>query len=567
MTDSCTGQLPAAGQTGRLHLSSRHREKLDALLREHLPGIEVWAYGSRVNGNSHDGSDLDLVLRAPDLQEIPIGPLTDFTEALHNSTLPFLVEARDWARLPESFHREIEQGHVVLTERKNLKERTTETLLLPSERQRLPASTREKEGGNQDLQCGWRTASLGDVIELKRGYDLPQRQRVPGTVPIVSSSGVTDHHSKSKVQGPGVVTGRYGTLGKVFFIPSDFWPLNTTLYVRDFKGNDPRFISYFLRELDFSAYSDKAAVPGLNRNHLHQETVRIPTDVNEQRAIAHILGTLDDKIELNRRMNETLEAMARALFKSWFVDFDPVRAKMEGRWHPGESLPGLPAHLYDLFPDRLVESELGEIPEGWRVGYFDDIVDHIRDKENPLIFPDTVFHHFSIPAFDKNRWPQTERGENIKSQKSRVPPGVILLSKLNPEIERVWFVDVASGERTICSTEFLVLQARSPFQRSYVYCLARSPRFRQQIESLVTGTSKSHQRAHAIAILALETIIPSARTIRAFDQQASDLLVRSVDYRRDNISLASLRDALLPKLISGKIRICHSEIQQLFSCT
>ena len=126
------------------------------------------------------------------------------------------------------------------------------------------------------------------------------------------------------------MTGRYGTLGKVFFIPEDFWPLNTTLYVRDFKGNDPRFIANFLSSLDFSAYSDKAAVPGLNRNHLHQAWVHVPP-LPEQRAIAHILGTLDDKIELNRRMNETLEEMARALFKSWFVDFDPVRAKMDGR--------------------------------------------------------------------------------------------------------------------------------------------------------------------------------------------------------------------------------------------
>ena len=92
----------------------------------------------------------------------------------------------------------------------------------------------------------------------------------------------------------------------------------------------------------------------------------IPT-LAEQRAIAQILGTLDDKIELNRKMNETLEAMARAIFKSWFVDFDPVRAKMEGRWRKGESLPGLPAHLWELFPDRLVDSELGKIPEGWKV--------------------------------------------------------------------------------------------------------------------------------------------------------------------------------------------------------
>jgi type I restriction enzyme S subunit len=169
----------------------------------------------------------------------------------------------------------------------------------------------------------------------------------------VSSSGVSDYHSIPKVKGPGVVTGRYGTLGQVYFLTEDYWPLNTTLYVCDFKGNDPRFVSYFLRSVDFLAYSDKAAVPGLNRNHLHQALVSYPTDIAEQRTIAHILGTLDDKIELNQRMNETLEAMAQAIFKSWFVDFDPVRAKAEGRD------PGLPKHIADLFPDRFENSELG----------------------------------------------------------------------------------------------------------------------------------------------------------------------------------------------------------------
>ena len=190
----------------------------------------------------------------------------------------------------------------------------------------------------------WRDLSLGEVIELKRGYDLPQKERIRGAFPLVSSSGVTDHHGSAMAKGPGVVTGRYGTLGKVFFVREDFWPLNTTLYVRDFKGNDPRFISYFLSTLDFLSYSDKAAVPGLNRNHLHQARVRVPADVTEQRAIAHILGGLDDKIELNRRRNQTLEAMARALFQDWFVDFGPVRAKREGRE------PYLPAYLWQLFP-------------------------------------------------------------------------------------------------------------------------------------------------------------------------------------------------------------------------
>ena len=202
----------------------------------------------------------------------------------------------------------------------------------------------------------WQETTLGEVIELKRGYDLPKRERFPGAVPLVSSSGVTDYHAASKVAGPGVVTGRYGTLGEVFFVRDDFWPLNTTLYVRDFKSNDPRFISYFLKCIDFQPFSDKAAVPGLNRNHLHQAPIWFPDDVNEQRAIANILGTLDDKIELNRRMNETLEAMARALFKDWFVDFGPTRAKMEGRD------PYLAPELWDLFPDKLDED--GK-PEGW----------------------------------------------------------------------------------------------------------------------------------------------------------------------------------------------------------
>ncbi len=311
--------------TRQLDVKPRHREQIERLLRGHLPGVEVWAYGSRVNGRSHEGSDLDLVLRSPGLVKIDPSQLAEFNEAVQESTIPFLIEARDWARLPDSFQREIEREYVVLVEK-------------------------EERGGAGE----WRETTLGKVIELKRGYDLPQHKRTPGPVPVVSSSGPTDYHSESKVQGPGVVTGRYGTLGQVFFVQNDFWPLNTALYVRDFKGNDPRFISYFLRGIDFSAYSDKAAVPGLNRNHLHQEIVRIPTDINEQRAIAHILGTLDDKIELNRRMNETLEEMARTLFKSWFIDFDPVHAKAALRNHPPNhsSLEGESAQAQATAPVR-----------------------------------------------------------------------------------------------------------------------------------------------------------------------------------------------------------------------
>ena len=327
---------------------------------------------------------------------------------------------------------------------------------------------------------------------------------------------------------------------------------------------DPRFVAYYLRSDNFWTFirgvlGDKSAQPNASASTMTKAPLRAPKDKDEQRAIAHILGTLDDKIELNRRMSETLEQMARAIFKAWFVDFVPVRAKMEGRWERGQSLPGLPAHLYDLFPARLVDSELGEIPEGWEVGAFGGVVELLRDQENPLDSPDARFRHFSIPAFDDGQWPKEELGQSIKSLKLRVPPGVVLVSKLNPEIERVWLVDVQRNDRAVCSTEFLVVRPRAPFGRAFTYCLARSPLFRQQIEGLVTGTSKSHQRAQAGSILDLRVVRPMGALVEAFERTAEALLDRTLECRRESRTLAALRDALLPKLISGEIRVKDAE--------
>lgn len=317
---------------------------------------------------------------------------------------------------------------------------------------------------------------------------------------------------------------------------------------------DPRFLRYVLVSPKMKTTLLSWAGSGGTRNALTKGMIElfevmVPKDIEEQRVIAHILGALDDKIELNRRMSETLEAMARALFKSWFVDFDPIRAKMEGRD------PGLPKPLADLFPARLVDSELGEIPEGWEVRTFADVAERLRDNENPLESPDVVFRHFSIPAFDEGQWPKHELGENIKSLKTRVPPGVVLLSKLNPEVERVWLVDVQPSERAICSTEFLVLAPRAPYGRSYVYSLSRSSIFRQQLEGLVTGTSKSHQRAQVNSILGLAVVQPPDALLDAFERTADSFLIRTLECRLESRTLAALRDILLPKLISGELRV------------
>jgi len=186
---------------------------------------------------------------------------------------------------------------------------------------------------------------------------------------------------------------------------------------------------------------------------------------------------------------------------------------------------------------------------------FGNVVEVVRDQENPLQSPSATFRHFSIPAFDDGQWPIEEVGEAIRSLKSRVPPGVVLLSKLNPEIERVWLVDVTPADRAVCSTELIVLRPQAPAGRSFVYCLARSPGFRREIQSLVTGTSKSHQRAQLDAVLRLRIVRPPSAVIGAFERTVSPLLERALHCRRDSHNLASLRDALLPKLISGQLLV------------
>ena len=321
------------------------------------------------------------------------------------------------------------------------------------------------------------------------------------------------------------ITGDGVTFSRACMVPTDILPACVNQHVAIVRVNqsiaDPGYVLSYLTHPLVKSYIESFNAGGsrraITKGHIESFAIPLPS-LPEQRAIARTLGTLDEKLELNRQMSETLERLARALFESAF-----------------------------------------EKSGGSRMGTFSEVVQLRRDPENPLTSPDTVFAHFSIPAFDERQYPVLERGDSIKSLKSRVPAGAILLSKLNPEIERVWLVDVKAGDRAVCSTEFLVLCPRDPFHRAYVYCLARSPAFRRQIETLVTGTSKSHQRAHADAILRLPVALPPKDAATTFQKAASPLLDRALACRRESKTLAELRDSLLPKLISGELRVCESE--------
>ena len=509
--------------TERLHLLPRHRARLEALLNEHLPDVEVWAYGSRANGESHDGSDLDLVLRGPGLGKIDIDALADFSQALHDSTIPFLVEARDWARLPERFHWEIEREYVVVRE--------------PTKHRPEPAE--------------WLERTWGDLATLEYGKSLRGYREGTGTCRVFGTNGPIGWHTDALADGPGVVVGRKGAYRGVHYSPEPFFVIDTAFYLKPRTDDDfeMRWAYYELLSQDINGLDSGSAIPSTSRDSFYSMPVRLPP-LFDQRVIADILGTLDDKIELNRRMNETLEAMTHALFKSWFVDFDPVRAKIEGRDT------GLPRDFADLFPDRLVDSEMGEIPEGWRASTLADVA---------LLNPESWSHRNAPDSIRYIDLANTKAGyiDDIQEYTWAEAP-----SRARRVLRRDDTIvgTVRPGNRSFAlidrdgltgSTGFAVLRPRNATEREIVWCAATSDESTERLAHLADGGAYPAVRPGAV----LDTVValPDDGLRRTFSALAAPLLDRTQTNRQEAAVLVVLRDTLLPKLVSGEIRLRDAE--------
>jgi type I restriction enzyme S subunit len=319
----------------------------------------------------------------------------------------------------------------------------------------------------------------------------------------------------------------------------------------------PRFLRYFLVSPSMQSEMLAWAHAGATRKALTKgmiESFKVPRpDPRTQAGIAHVLGTLDDKIELNRRMNRTLEKMAAALFKSWFIDFDPVRAKAEGRD------PGLPHDIADLFPDSFEDSELGEIPEGWTVGPLTEVATLQTKTVQPREKPDTLWEHYSIPAFDGGRVPKWERGDTIKSGKYAVPRGSVLASKLNPQFPRVWLPEISDVAVAICSTEFMPFVSIREGWRPYLYELIKSPKVQEEIRTRVSGSTGSRQRAKPKDVAVMPVLIPASEVITAFCGVVAGLHEKLLACRRNSLSLARSRNRLLPNLLNGELEMPGAE--------
>jgi type I restriction enzyme S subunit len=290
-------------------------------------------------------------------------------------------------------------------------------------------------------------------------------------------------------------------------------------------------------------------VPKTNVAYLRAFPIRLPS-LPEQRAIAHILGSLDDKIDLCRRMNETLEAMARAIFKSWFVDFDPVRAKMEGRWRRGESLAGLAAHLYDLFPDRLVDSERGELPKGWSVGTIGDLCSRVIEKvEKPSEWKDALLIDLSRMPHKSLTLADWGLGEGLTTSVTRFRARDTLFGAIRPYFHKVGLAPMDG----VTNVSVFVLRARNGEDWAYVLLFASSADTVEYATRVAKGTkmpvvSWQDLMKHRVPI-------PPEHLRAAFGRVVGPVLTRVIANTHECRTLAALRDTLLPKLISGELRV------------
>ena len=550
-----------------IDITEEQRKTILTLLDRHLPNTTAWAYGSRVRWTSRPQSDLDMVVFAKPEQKSRVA---DLREAFEESNLPFRVDLFVWDTVPEEFRGRIEAEHVVLVE---AEENYTYNDCKKTVYGSFPIDF--SESSLEDI-C----AENSGVQTGPFGSQLHKKDYVEFGTPIITVEHLCNNRILHDKDAPKVseldrqrllkyslrigdiVFSRVGSVDRCALVRKSEagWLFSGRCLRIRLNPNkiDSAYLSYFFGLPSFQkhirAIAVGATMPSLNTKLLSNIKIFYPTDLHEQRAIAHILSTLDDKIELNRRMNKTLEEMARALFKDWFVDFGPVRAKMEGRWRPGESLPGLPAHLYDLFPDRLVDSELGEIPEGWEVRFLGEMVELNPSEHLKRGIVSPYLNMAALPTSGPS--PDEPVLRKFKSG-TRFRNGDVLLARITPCLEngKTAFIQALSDHAVGWgSTEFIVMRAVSPIPPEYPYLLARDAAFREHAIQSMTGTSgRQRVQVHALA----HYLIPSPRADlwRKFSSLMKPVFGSIEATRKESCFLAAQRDVLLPKLISGKLRI------------
>lgn len=369
----------------------------------------------------------------------------------------------------------------------------------------------------------------------------------------MGSAGQNGSHNVAKAKGPGVVVGRSGaSMGRVHYSESDYWPHNTCLYVTDFQGNNPRFAYYVLGSLDLAGYNSGSAQPSLNRNYIYGMPLKIPSRA-QQDSIVEVLSALDDRIALLRETNATLEAIAQALFKSWFVDFDPVHARALG-----EEPAGLSPEVAALFPASFEESELGIVPKGWRVGTLADLSDLNPESWTSRTHPESVRYVDLANTKDNVIAEVTEFSfEEAPSRARRVlRDGDTIVGTVRPGNRSFAFISNASANLT-GSTGFAVLRPRHDRNTEFVFLAATSDNSIDHLAHVADGGAYPAVRSEVVS--GLSCVVPDGDVLCAFHEVAQPIFNKVAANHQQAQTLATLRDTLLPRLISGQLRLPEAE--------
>ena len=414
---------------------------------------------------------------------------------------------------------------------------------------------------------------LNEFITLQRGFDLPSNKRISGSVPVVASTGIAGYHNEIKVKAPGVVIGRSGSIGGGQYIEKDFFPLNTTLYVKDFKGHYPRFIYYLLKSIDFTSFNVGTGVPTLNRNHLSSILIS-DLGIDKEKEIANILGSLDQKTQLNTQINQTLEQIAQALFKSWFVDFDPVRAKVQAlsdslsleqaelaamqaiSGKTPEELTALSqtqpdryaelAETAKAFPCEMVEIDGVEVPKGWEVKALDEIANYQNGLALQKFRPEDDEPFLPVVKIAQLRQGYADGEEKAKASikpECIIDNGDVIFSWSGSLLVDIW----CGGKAALNQHLFKVTSKRYPKWFYYFYTKYHLAEF-QRIAYDKAVTMGHIKREH---LSAAKCIVPNDELLA--NKTLENILEKIIFNRLENFNLQNTRDLLLPRLLNGKI--------------
>lgn len=379
----------------------------------------------------------------------------------------------------------------------------------------------------------WKDIIFDDFCRLNRGFDLPNDNIVEGDVPVVASSSIKAFHNVAKVKGPGVVTGRSGTLGIVQYIEQDFWPLNTSLYVKDFKGNSPKFCFYVLQMMHLENFNAGAGVPTLNQNHLHKLKIKVPATYDEQEKVASVLSNYDTLIDINSKRIKLLEESARELYKEWFLRM--------------------------RFPGYEQTKFLKGIPEGWKVVELRELVTTqygLTTTAHSQKGNDNDVYYLRITDIVDNNinWAQVPycSADDDVMRKYKLCQGDILVARTGATVGYATQIQKIPYEAVFAS--YLIrLKAKNKLHISYIGMSVVSDIFRDYIQSIATGAAQPMANPHLMTSFKL--LLPSEHLLKLFNEHIDSVNDIILNLQLQNQNLAATRDRILPRLLSGELKV------------